>query len=777
MKTQTISSLILSLCLFITPTLRAEVPGILTYQGSLAVDRAPYTGTAYLKFSIADITGTTNIWIHDGSFTEEPGNSITTSVSNGLFTVNLGDTNVPNMAAPIPSLAFANMPLYLRIWVSTNDTDFQLLTPFTRLTAAPFALDAGVAQTVPNASITAVKLAPGAISGTASLSLDGNNLQLNDAGGSTSVSLASLTSPNSWKLDGNNVSNGQFIGSTNDMPLEFRANNSRVLRMDPYRTAGPVAGNNILAGAPQNAVGSNVLGATIAGGGGSLLGTSKSNFVSGTFGTVGGGAGNFAGGGSVVGGGVDNISDGSSTTISGGLGNTNSGFGSVIGGGFANRISTNSGYSTIGGGLENSASGDYSTVPGGWGNLASGTGTFAAGRGARAVHHGSFVWNDSSFSFESTNPNQFLIHAAGGVGIGLNTPATALHVNGTVTASAFAGNGSLLTGLSAANFSSLAASDGSPAKALAIDVDGNVGVGIETPASALHVVGTVTATAFTGNGSGLTNISTLSAADGSPAVALLVDNGGRVGIGTTSPTSDLTVGAGTNSTVITINGTNNAYAGLNLQASGAEKWFVGFANNNAFTIRRNSGEDAVVINNSTGNVGLGRLPLANRLEVNGDASKTTTGGWFANSDQRIKTEIATVTDALQTLNKVRLVSFRYTDDYRAAHPASIDRTYHNVIAQEFKEIFPDYVKNSGEKLPNGDEILQVDTYPLTIYSVAAIQELKREKDTEIQQLKSENADLKKRLEALEKLAMSLVGDSPLEHQPITQNNLKSAIAR
>jgi hypothetical protein len=36
------------------------------------------------------------------------------------------------------------------------------------------------------------------------------------------------------------------------------------------------------------------------------------------------------------------------------------------------------------------------------------------------------------------------------------------------------------------------------------------------------------------------------------------------------------------------------------------------------------------------------------------------------------------------------------------------------------------VKSSGETLPDGSEILRVDTYPLTIYSAAAVQELHRE---------------------------------------------------
>jgi hypothetical protein len=152
---------------------------------------------------------------------------------------------------------------------------------------------------------------------------------------------------------------------------------------------------------------------------------------------------------------------------------------------------------------------------------------------------------------------------------------------------------------------------------------------------------------------------------------------------------------------------------------------------------------------AAGNVGIGRTPAANRLEVEGNASKTTASGWASNSDRRIKRDITPVTDALDTLDRVRLVSFRYTDNYRAAHPSITDRPYLNVIAQEFAEVFPDHVQSSGEKLPDGSEILQVDTYPLTIYTAAAVQEL----NTQVADLRQENAALKARLERLEQLLL------------------------
>ena len=165
-----------------------------------------------------------------------------------------------------------------------------------------------------------------------------------------------------------------------------------------------------------------------------------------------------------------------------------------------------------------------------------------------------------------------------------------------------------------------------------------------------------------------------------------------------------------------------------------------------------------------GSAGLGRVALVNTLEVAGDASKDIAGSWAANSDRRIKTDVETITNALETLDNVRLVSFRYTDEYRAGHPSIEDRRYMNVLAQEFQKIFPDNVKGSGEKLANGGEILQVDTYPLTIYSAAAVQELHqqmKERDARIANLEKTVAELKKLLSLLaaSNVPASGLGDS------------------
>jgi hypothetical protein len=116
--------------------------------------------------------------------------------------------------------------------------------------------------------------------------------------------------------------------------------------------------------------------------------------------------------------------------------NTANGFRSTVGGdegNFAGGLN-----STVGGRIVNIANGAYSTVPGGSENSAQGDFSFASGHRAQANHNGAFVWADSvDESFASTGDNQFLIRAAGGVGIGTDNPTERVTVNGNVLAHDF----------------------------------------------------------------------------------------------------------------------------------------------------------------------------------------------------------------------------------------------------------------------------------------------------------------------------------------------------
>jgi hypothetical protein len=209
--------------------------------------------------------------------------------------------------------------------------------------------------------------------------------------------------------------------------------------------------NSVIGGGSFNAVW--VANSTISGGLQNRIGASGSQDRDDSGGTIGGGVRNlinYENAYSTIGGGVDNLVDGSYANIAGGNGNAirwvGSSEGHSIGGGARNQIRSGLGFSTISGGYTNSISGGaYSVIGGGRSNLVSGSHSvipggfnneatdyaFAAGRRAKAIHTGAFVWGDSTDAdVSSTAPDQFVIRASGGVGIGTPSPTAALHVAG-----------------------------------------------------------------------------------------------------------------------------------------------------------------------------------------------------------------------------------------------------------------------------------------------------------------------------------------------------------
>ena len=106
----------------------------------------------------------TSFWSNDGSSNSggQPGTSVSLPVTKGLYSVLLGDTTLSNMTT-LPTSAFANTAVWLRTWFNDGITGFQQLTPDQRLAAVAYAIMAGTAQTVVDGSITASKIASGAV--------------------------------------------------------------------------------------------------------------------------------------------------------------------------------------------------------------------------------------------------------------------------------------------------------------------------------------------------------------------------------------------------------------------------------------------------------------------------------------------------------------------------------------------------------------------------------------------------------------------------------------
>jgi len=196
--------------------------------------------------------------------------------------------------------------------------------------------------------------------------------------------------------------------------LDLQTATGRALRLE-----GSPSSPNVIGGFNGNSVTSGAWGAVIGGGGHAA----NTNQITDSLCTIAGGFRNQAG-------------DNAGTTADKG--------GAAVGGGALNTAAGV--FSVVGGGSSNTASGDISVVPGGFVNQAGGYASLAAGRRAKVRSaadvgggdtdgdQGTFVWADTTEAdFTSTGPNQFLVRASGGVGIGTTAPEGELHVRGDDT--------------------------------------------------------------------------------------------------------------------------------------------------------------------------------------------------------------------------------------------------------------------------------------------------------------------------------------------------------
>lgn len=280
-----------------------------------------------------------------------------------------------------------------------------------------------------------------------------------------------------WELKGNMGLNGRgFLGTLDRSPMRIGVNgrNALTILSTPFSPS-------IIMGSSFNLIGEGNAGAVVSGGGDQFF----PNRVLGDYGVVGGGLDNQAGGKfqylsapfCVVAGGRNNLAERRNSTVGGGLANKAIGVASlvagggyntaegefaailggtsnfalarygVIAGGRTNRVEGRAGFigagefnsvaglqGVVAGGEYNSAEAPYSVVPGGSNNRAAGKFSFAAGRLATALHEGSFVWSDSTGreAFATTAAHQFLIRAAGNVGIDTPQPMEKLSVAGNI---------------------------------------------------------------------------------------------------------------------------------------------------------------------------------------------------------------------------------------------------------------------------------------------------------------------------------------------------------
>lgn len=207
----------------------------------------------------------------------------------------------------------------------------------------------------------------------------------NTIAGNFSGNGAGLSNLPAWRLTGNagTTAGTHFLGTTDNQPLEIKVNGQRVVRLEDggedsnsdFDTL-PDGTANVIVGSPANSVGVGVVGATISGGGATNYNfeSDLGHVVVSDYATVSGGIGSTIGTNahfSTIGGGQQCfIGAGSlNTTIAGGYRNSVDALAdsSTIGGGHLNAVQANAARATIAGGYLNTISfnSDSSTIGGG----------------------------------------------------------------------------------------------------------------------------------------------------------------------------------------------------------------------------------------------------------------------------------------------------------------------------------------------------------------------------------------------------------------------------
>ena len=347
----------------------------------------------------------TTYWSNDGTSSagSQPAASVTVAVTQGLFTLTLGNTSLPNMTG-IPAALFAEQSdLQLQIWFSDGINGFGMLSPLQNVTPVPYASFAE------NASNVLGTVGANQLSGTLVPTQLPANIITNMQTG--------LVLSGSFNGNGAGLTNFNLNNSLNSVIVGGVAN----ANLGTNSFIGGGATNTIVTGNP---------GVVISGGLANSVNGQYSIIVGGLYNTnngnqtvlVGGDANTIQAGAyfTFLGSGSGNLiaTNSDASVIGGGYHNTiqiNSA-GTVLGGGQYNTVIPNTSFSTIGGGYGNTNTGAYATIPGGEYNTAA-TNSFAAGSYAHAVNPGSFVWADDSSSavYSSSNNNSFNVRATGGV--------------------------------------------------------------------------------------------------------------------------------------------------------------------------------------------------------------------------------------------------------------------------------------------------------------------------------------------------------------------------
>ena len=101
------------------------------YNGRVNVQGEAYTGSGQFKIALTNEAGSETYWANDGVTLDgnEPTSAVLISITDGFFSIDIGDTDIAGMAPLEASIFNSEGDVYLRTWFSDGNSGFERLLP------------------------------------------------------------------------------------------------------------------------------------------------------------------------------------------------------------------------------------------------------------------------------------------------------------------------------------------------------------------------------------------------------------------------------------------------------------------------------------------------------------------------------------------------------------------------------------------------------------------------------------------------------------------------